>query len=92
MELVETALFTSFFDFVKIKIGINYNISPLEAARANLKAQRDSVRISILDLLWFYRKKLEKSYLNWILKQDSLKIYLSNGSNILYFMCALSQF
>jgi len=56
MELVETALFTSFFDFVKIKIGINYNISPLEAARANLKAQRDSVRISILDLLWFYGK------------------------------------
>jgi hypothetical protein len=49
MELVEMSLFTLFFEFVKNKSGLSYNISPLEAARVNIKVQNDPVSIFILN-------------------------------------------
>ena len=43
MELVEMALFTSFFNFVKKTTGLNYSITPMVAANVNLKLQLDPV-------------------------------------------------
>jgi hypothetical protein len=46
MELVDTALFSLFFDFVRKKSGFDIKISPNDAAKANIKTQLDMVSIS----------------------------------------------
>ena len=43
MELIDMALFTLFFDFVKNKSGYNFGITPMEAAKVNIKLQLDPV-------------------------------------------------